>query len=117
MAVGGIDMISTANYHARKFGVRSAMPGFIGKALCPQLVFVPCNFDLYSKFSSMTRAIFRDYDPAFEAFSLDEASLDLTDYCLTAGLSAAQVAEEIRRRVRDETKLTCRSAFDRSSAE
>ena len=39
MAVGGIGMISTANYVARKFGVRSAMPGFIARKLCPQLVF------------------------------------------------------------------------------
>ena len=35
VAVGGMGMISTSNYEARKFGVRSAMPGFIGKKLCP----------------------------------------------------------------------------------
>lgn len=40
MAVGGIGMISTANYVARRYGVRSAMPGFIGRRLCPELVFV-----------------------------------------------------------------------------
>jgi DNA polymerase kappa len=40
VAVGGLSMISTANYVARKFGVRSAMPGFIGKELCPDLIFV-----------------------------------------------------------------------------
>lgn len=45
MAVGGIGMISTANYPARRFGVRSAMPGFIARVLCPQLVFVKPNFD------------------------------------------------------------------------
>lgn len=39
MAVGGIGMISTANYVARRYGVRSAMPGFIGRRLCPELVF------------------------------------------------------------------------------
>jgi nucleotidyltransferase/DNA polymerase involved in DNA repair len=37
MAVGGMGMICTANYVARKFGVRSAMPGFIAKKLCPQV--------------------------------------------------------------------------------
>lgn len=41
MAVGGMGMLSTSNYLARAFGVRSAMPGFIGKELCPDLVFVP----------------------------------------------------------------------------
>lgn len=37
MAVGGLGMVTTANYAARKFGVRSAMPGFIGRRLCPQV--------------------------------------------------------------------------------
>ena len=40
VAVGGLGMISTANYEARKYGVRAAMPGFIGRRLCPALVFV-----------------------------------------------------------------------------
>lgn len=40
IAVGSLSMISTANYVARKYGVRSAMPGFIGKKLCPELIFV-----------------------------------------------------------------------------
>lgn len=47
MAVGGIGMLSTANYHARKFGVRSAMPGYIAKKLCPELVIVKPNFPAY----------------------------------------------------------------------
>lgn len=38
VAVGGESMISTTNYHARLKGVRSAMPGFIGRKLCPELV-------------------------------------------------------------------------------
>ena len=51
MAVGGIGMISTANYVARKFGVRSAMPGFIALKLCPELVFVDHHFDKYQEAS------------------------------------------------------------------
>ena len=43
---------STSNYHARKFGVRGAMPGFIAKRLCPQLIIVPPNFDKYRAVSS-----------------------------------------------------------------
>lgn len=39
MAVGGIGMCCTANYAARKFGVRSAMPGFIARKLCPGALF------------------------------------------------------------------------------
>lgn len=48
VAVGGIGMISTANYVARRFGVRAAMPGFIALKLCPQLVFVHSDFTLVS---------------------------------------------------------------------
>ena len=47
IAVGDERMVSTSNYIARKFGVRSAMPGFSAKKLCPQLIFVPCSFHKY----------------------------------------------------------------------
>lgn len=45
VAVGGESMISTTNYHARKKGVRSAMPGFIGRKLCPELIFVKHDYE------------------------------------------------------------------------
>ncbi|POM60232.1 DNA polymerase kappa [Phytophthora palmivora] len=80
LAVGGLNMISTTNYAARQFGVRAAMPGFIGKELCPQLHFVPVNMEKYAGVAAQIRAVFAEYDPNFEAFSLDEACLDLTDY-------------------------------------
>nr|CCA14130.1 DNA polymerase kappa putative [Albugo laibachii Nc14] len=80
LAVGSIGMISTTNYEARKFGVRSAMPGFIGKKLCPDLVFTPVRMEKYSAIAQEIRQIFAVYDPNFTAFSLDEAALDLTDY-------------------------------------
>ncbi|KAF4035142.1 impB/mucB/samB family C-terminal domain [Phytophthora infestans] len=80
LAVGGLGMISTTNYAARQFGVRAAMPGFIGKELCPDLHFVPVNMKKYAGVAAEIRAVFAEYDPDFEAFSLDEACLDLTDY-------------------------------------
>ena len=48
-------MISTASYAARKFGVRSAMPGFIAMRLCPHLLFVKPDFQKYSAASEKTR--------------------------------------------------------------
>jgi DNA polymerase kappa len=54
-AVGGVGMISTASYAARKFGVRSAMPGFIAMRLCPHLLFVKPDFQKYSAASEKTR--------------------------------------------------------------
>jgi DNA polymerase kappa len=55
VAVGGIGMISTANYVARKYGVRSAMPGFIAKKLCPELIFVKSHFGKYTIVSEQIR--------------------------------------------------------------
>ncbi|XP_076443750.1 uncharacterized protein LOC143282122 [Babylonia areolata] len=80
MAVGGIGMLSTSNYEARKYGVRAAMPGFIGKKLCPQLVIVPVNFTKYREVSQHVRQIFADYDPHFCPMSLDEAYLNFTEH-------------------------------------
>ncbi|EOX98479.1 DNA/RNA polymerases superfamily protein isoform 1 [Theobroma cacao] len=107
MAVGGMSMISTANYEARKFGVRAAMPGFIARKLCPELIFVPTDFEKYTHYSNLTRKVFQNYDPNFMAASLDEAYLDITEVCKERGISGAEIAEELRSRVHEETGLTC----------
>ncbi|XP_040197188.1 DNA polymerase kappa isoform X2 [Rana temporaria] len=80
MAVGSMSMLSTSNYLARRFGVRAAMPGFIAKKLCPNLIIVPLNFDKYREVSKEVREIFAEYDPNFLPLSLDEAYLDITDH-------------------------------------
>uniref|UniRef100_A0A8C7QT06 DNA polymerase kappa n=1 Tax=Oncorhynchus mykiss TaxID=8022 RepID=A0A8C7QT06_ONCMY len=80
MAVGSMSMLTTSNYHARKFGVRAAMPGFIAKKLCPNLVIVPTNFDKYRAVSAEVQEIFADYDPHFLPMSLDEAYLDISEH-------------------------------------
>ncbi|GLJ15483.1 hypothetical protein SUGI_0254190 [Cryptomeria japonica] len=107
MAVGNMSMICTANYEARKFGVRAAMPGFIARKLCPDLVFVPTNFQKYSHYSELTRKVFHEYDSRFIARSLDEAYLDVTDVCKERCMSGEKVAEEIRSVVYAQTGLTC----------
>lgn len=80
MAVGSMSMLSTSNYHARKYGVRAAMPGFIAKKLCPNLIIVPTNFDKYRAISKEVKEILADYDPNFLPVSLDEAYLDITEH-------------------------------------
>ncbi|KAH9620838.1 hypothetical protein KSS87_004702 [Heliosperma pusillum] len=126
MAVGSMSMICTANYEARKFGVRAAMPGFIARRLCPELIFVPVDFEKYNHYSSLTRKVYQKYDQNFIAASLDEAYLDITKVCHERELSSdelftackekkftffllfvAKVAEELRRGVFEETGLTC----------
>lgn len=110
-AVGGIGMISTANYIARRYGVRSAMPGFIAVELCKRqgvkLHFVSSSFDLYTAASKEVRVFFEELDPNYHMGSLDEAYLDITDYCGRTGKSPAAVATELRATVRERTGLTC----------
>ena len=88
VAVGGDMMISTANYIARTYGVRSAMPGFIAKKLCPNLVFVDCNFQKYKAVSKIFKSILAEYDPEYESMGLDEANLDLTNYLIERNLNS-----------------------------
>ncbi len=83
MAVGSNAMLSTSNYAARKYGVRAAMPGFIARKLCPELVIVPTNMTKYAAVSARVQTVFADYDPDYCQVSLDEAYLDLTA-CLRA---------------------------------
>jgi nucleotidyltransferase/DNA polymerase involved in DNA repair len=73
-------MISTSNYVARTFGVRSAMPGFIAKKLCPQLIFLEHESSKYKEASDIVKRIMMEYDPNLMSYSLDEFFLDLTDY-------------------------------------
>ncbi|XP_037657900.1 DNA polymerase kappa isoform X3 [Choloepus didactylus] len=80
IAVGSMSMLSTSNYHARRFGVRAAMPGFIAKRLCPQLIIVPPNFDKYRAASKEVKEILADYDLNFMTVSLDEAYLNITEH-------------------------------------
>ncbi|XP_032069950.1 DNA polymerase kappa isoform X2 [Thamnophis elegans] len=76
IAVGSLSMLSTSNYHARRYGVRAAMPGFIAKKLCPHLTIVPLNFKKYEE----VREILAEYDPQFMPMGLDEAYLNITEY-------------------------------------
>ncbi|CAN6317595.1 unnamed protein product [Urochloa humidicola] len=107
LAVGSMSMIATASYEARKFGVRAAMPGFIGCKLCPGLVFVRPNFERYTHYSDLTRKVFQRYDPNFVATSLDEAYLNITNVCNERGITGEEVATELRAAVHQETGLTC----------
>lgn len=105
VAVGGGSrrgVVTTCNYEARKYGVRSAMPGFKARELCPRLIFLPVRFDLYRAESARIRAILREYTDLVEPLSLDEAYLDVTG----ASRYAWDIAKEIRARIFAETGLT-----------
>lgn len=63
MAVGGKSMLSTANYEARKYGVVSAMPGYIALKLCPKLLIVEPDFEKYRNAAQKFHAVFRVHPP------------------------------------------------------
>ncbi|MEM3697006.1 MAG: DNA polymerase IV [Candidatus Bathyarchaeia archaeon] len=102
----GRGVVSTCNYEARKFGVRSGMP--ISKAwkLCPQAVYLPVNFELYMKVSDKIMGLLRKYADKFEQWGIDEAFLDVTskvrDYA-----EAETLASEIKKEIYEREGLTC----------
>ncbi|KAF7956021.1 hypothetical protein EAE96_004942 [Botrytis aclada] len=102
----GKGVVTTCNYHARRFGVRSAMAGFIAKKLCPQLIQVPLNFDKYIAKAQEVREILVDYDPRFESASIDEAYLNITEYCQKNEIDPEAAVEQLRREVHEKTKIT-----------
>ena len=108
LAVGGSEVrgvVSAASYEARKFGVRSAMSGYMAKKLCPEIIFVRPRFDRYKEISKKIRNIFLDYTDLVEPLSLDEAYLDVTEN-KKGNPSATLIAQEIRKRIFEEVGLT-----------
>jgi len=109
IAVGGGErrgVTTTASYEARKYGVRSAMPGWQAKKLCPHIIFVKPRFDTYKEVSNHIRQIFKTYTDIIEPLSLDEAFLDVTFNHKDIPF-AMYVADEIMSKVKSETGLTC----------
>ena len=112
----GRGVVSTANYEARKFGVKSGMPISRAWKLCPEGVYLPVNMGLYVEVSTEIMNILRGYADKFEQWGIDEAFLDVTskvrDYSEAEAL-ARQIKKHILERDRidvlDRNKLqqTC----------
>ena len=108
IAVGGGSsrgVVAAASYEARKFGVRSAMSGFLAKKKCPHLIFVKPRFERYKEVSEKIRKIFHEYTDLVEPLSLDEAYLDVTRN-KKGNPSATLIAKEIRQKILEVTGLT-----------
>lgn len=105
VGVGGSSrrgVLTTANYEARKFGCRSAMPVFMALEKCPDLLIVPTRFDVYKRDSARIREIFSRFTELIEPLSLDEAFLDVTHNPEPGTI----IASRIRQLIREETGLT-----------
>ena len=99
-------VVATCSYEARSYGIHSAMNIKEAYRLCPQGVYMHGNFEKYRAVSAQLHKIWNDYASASEYIALDEAYLDVTE---TAGTveRARDFAREIKRRVREEQRLTC----------
>ena len=95
-------VVAAASYEARPYGVRSAMPLSRARRLCPQGIFVPCDFPAYREASKSVFAILDRYSPVIEPIALDEAYLDLTGEEALMGPPDA-----VARQLRDEVKSRC----------
>lgn len=102
---GNRSVVCAASYEARVFGVRSAMPAVRAERLCPDAIFIPPDFTRYRAVSRSVREIFKRHTDLIEPLSLDEAYLDVTEN--KTGLpTATQVAQVIRKQIREELQLT-----------
>lgn len=99
-------VVSTACYLARIHGVRSAMPMFKAKKLCPDAVVLKPSMTKYRTVSHQLRALFCEMTPLVEPLSVDEAFLDLTGTASLAGASPAQQLAKLAQRVEQELGIT-----------
>lgn len=82
------------------------MAGFVALKLCPQLVFVPLNFEKYIAKAKEIREILAHYDSRFESAGLDEAYLNITQYCQDKQMDPDDVVTQLRGEVAERTKIT-----------
>ncbi|MEP6972715.1 MAG: DNA polymerase IV [Actinomycetota bacterium] len=103
---GARGVVASASYEARTYGVRSAMPAVRARRLCPDIVFLPSDFEAYRAHSNRFREVLRSYSPLMEPISLDEAFLDVSGATMLFG-PPAEIAARIRADVVREVGVTC----------
>jgi DNA polymerase-4 len=108
--VGGLQgrgVVSACSYAARAFGVRSAMPLFMAKKLCPQGVFLPPRMARYCQLSRQVMGVIAAITPLLEQVSIDEAFLDLSGVCHLWGGTVDGAVQTLKNRIKSHTGLNC----------
>jgi DNA polymerase-4 len=98
-------VVTTANYVARKYGIRSAMSCSEAYRRCPETVFIKPDFPKYHKYSQIIRSIFFEFTDLVEPLSLDEGYLDVTVNKISEP-SATRIASAIKHEIFERTRLT-----------
>lgn len=108
LIIGGAErgVVATASYEARRFGVRSALPMFQAKKMCPHGIFMRPRMGRYSEKSKEVLSVLSSFSPLVEKASIDEAYVDATGLEHIFG-SAEAMARQLQRTVRDRCGLTC----------
>ena len=106
VGAGTRGVVLSANYEARKFGIRAAMPVGRAKRMAPHAIFIAPEHHRYSEISERVMAIFHSYTPLVEPISLDEAFLDVTGSQKLFG-TGREIAAKIREQVEKEEGITC----------
>jgi DNA polymerase IV len=96
-------VVSTANYEARKFGVRSAMPLRTALKLCPRAVFLPVDYEAYEIASRIIKGVLKAVSPVMEDVGIDEAYLDVS----LLDDDNERICERIKTGIREKTGLSC----------
>ncbi len=99
-------VVSTANYEARKYGIRSAMPTYEALSKCPSLIIVPCDFSYYEMLSNSFFAFLRRLTPLVEPASIDEGYLDMTEI-LKNEKNPLLYLQKLQKEILDELDLKC----------
>ena len=107
---GDSGAIATANYTARKYGVKSGIPISFAKKRLEQredAVFLPVDFEYYSKMTEMAMKIMKENADIFEYVGRDEAYLDVTKRVEEDFKKASHLAQQIKNKIRAKLKLSC----------
>ena len=107
---GDSGAVATANYTARKFGVKSGIPiAFAKNRLKDRLesVFLSADFDYYSDISSSAMSIIESFADVFEYVGRDEAYLDVTSRTDSDFERASHIAQQLKNEIQKKIKMTC----------